>query len=57
MVSFFVILLLLGINSVNALPFRITLTANILLGVSALIGVVSAVIYLKEGLKKISFTK
>ena len=57
MVSFFVILLLLGINSVNALPFRITLTANILLGVSALIGVISAVIYLKEGLKKISFTK
>ncbi len=57
MVSFFVILLLLGIGTLVTLPFKIPVVSNILLGTSAVIGVVSAVIYFKNGLKLIDFTK
>ncbi len=57
MVSFFVILLLLGIGTLVTLPFKISVVSNILLGTSAVIGVVSAVIYFKNGLKLIDFTK
>lgn len=57
MISFFVILLMLGIGTLISLPFSIAALSNILLGISAFIGVVSAVIYFKNGLKLIDFTK
>ena len=57
MVSFFAILLLLAVDSVNELNVNIVLISNILLGISAVIGVFSAVVYFKDGLKKIDFTK
>ena len=57
MVSFFVVLLLLGIDSVSAVSLSIELVSNVMLSISAFLGVVSAVIYFKNGLKLIDFTK
>lgn len=57
MVSFFVILLLLGISELHPLQFSIVKLSNILFGISAAIGVVSAFTYFKKGLKKINFSK
>ncbi len=57
MVSFIVIMVLCGINDIIALPFSVELVSNIMLGVSALMGVISAVIYYKESRNVIDFTK
>lgn len=57
MVSFIVIMVLCGINDIVALPFSVIIISNILLGISALMGVVSAIIYYKESRNVIDFTK
>lgn len=57
MVSFIVIMILCGINDIVTLPFSVELVSNIMLGVSAFMGVVSAVIYYKESRNVIDFTK
>ena len=57
MVSFILVMLICAINDFVTLPFSIPLVSNILLGASALMGVVSAVIYYKESKNVIDFTK
>lgn len=57
MVSFIVVMLICGVNSIVTLPFSIPLVSNILLGASALMGIVSAVIYYNQSRSVIDFTK
>lgn len=57
MVSFIVIMVLCGINDIVALPFSVTIVSNIMLGLSALMGVISAVIYYNQSRSVIDFTK
>lgn len=57
MVSTIVVMILCGINDIVELPFNIPLLSNILLGASALMGVISAVIYYNESRSVIDFTK
>lgn len=57
MISFIVVMLLCGVNELFALPFSISLVSNILMGISALWGVVSAVIYYLQSRKVLDFTK
>ncbi|MCQ2479854.1 MAG: CDP-diacylglycerol--glycerol-3-phosphate 3-phosphatidyltransferase [Clostridia bacterium] len=57
MVSFIAVMLLCGINELVALPFNPAIVSNILLGASAIMGVVSAVIYYMQSRNVIDFTK
>lgn len=57
MVSFLVIMFLCGINDIFTLPFSVPLVSNILLGSSAIMGVVSAIIYYNESRNVIDFSK
>lgn len=57
MVSFLVVMVLCGINDLIALPFSVPLVSNILLGASAVMGVVSAIIYYNESRNVIDFSK
>ena len=57
MVSTIVVMVLCGINDIVQLPFDVVLLSNILLGASALMGVISAVIYYKESRNVIDFSK
>ncbi|MCQ2472092.1 MAG: CDP-diacylglycerol--glycerol-3-phosphate 3-phosphatidyltransferase [Clostridia bacterium] len=57
MVSFIVVMLLYGLNEIVPLPFNLAIVSNILLGASAVMGIVSAVIYYMESRNVIDFTK
>ena len=57
MVSFIVIMIVCEINEISALPFSVSVFSNILLGISAVLGIISAVIYYIQSKSVIDFTK
>ncbi len=57
MVSFIVVMLLCAVNDIVSLPVNIPLISNILLGLSALMGIISAVIYYNQSRSVIDFSK
>ncbi len=57
MVALIMVMVLKGINDFVTLPFSIPVFSNIFLGVAAVMGIVSAIIYYKESKNIIDFTK
>lgn len=55
MVSFVAVMLLCEISSVYSLGFNMSLVSNILMGITALISVVSGIVYIADGWKIINF--
>ncbi len=57
MTAFIVVMLVCALNEFVTMPFSIELVSNIFIGASALMGIISAVIYYKESKNVIDFTK
>lgn len=57
MVALITVMVLCAANEIFELPFSIPVLSNILLGISAIMGMISAVIYYKESRNVIDFTK
>lgn len=57
MIAFIIVMIIAGIGDLIALPFKITVVSNILLGIAALLAVVSGTIYVYESKKVIDYTK
>lgn len=57
MTALITVMLLCALSEFVTLPFSIGVVSNILLGISALMGVISAVIYYKESKNVIDFSK
>ncbi len=57
MVSFILVMLICELNNFVTLPFSISIVSNVLLALSALMGIISALIYYKESRNVIDFTK
>ena len=55
MVSLVAVMLLCEISSVYSLGFNMSLVSNILMGITALISVVSGIVYIADGWKIINF--
>lgn len=55
MVSFIAVMLLCEISSVYSLGFNMSLVSNILMGITAIISVVSGIVYIADGWKIINF--
>ena len=55
MVSFVAVMLLCEISSVYSLGFNMNLVSNILMGITAIISVISGIVYIADGWKIINF--
>ena len=57
MTALITVMIFCGINELITLPFSIPLFSNIFLGLTAVMGIISAIIYYKESKNIIDFTK
>lgn len=57
MTALITVMIFCGVNDIFTLPFSLPIFSNIFLGVTAVMGVISAVIYYKESKNVIDFTK
>ncbi|MBP3328026.1 MAG: CDP-diacylglycerol--glycerol-3-phosphate 3-phosphatidyltransferase [Clostridia bacterium] len=57
MTALITVMIFCGINELITLPFSIPLFSNIFLGITAVMGIISAIIYYKESKNIIDFTK
>ena len=57
MTALITVMILCAINELVTLPFSVAIFSNIFLGITAVMGIISAIIYYKESRSVIDFTK